>query len=87
MNRGEVLSGNEGSTVHVILLHILCLLGLAHISPTPNQNGRHFPGDILDAFVWMKKFGLKFVPKGPISNNTVLVYIIAWRQIGDKPLS
>ena len=30
---------------------------------------------------------LKFVAKGPIDNNTVLVWIIAWRRKGDKPLS
>ena len=33
------------------------------------------------------KISLKFVPKGPIDKNPVLVYIMAWRRIGDKPLS
>ena len=30
---------------------------------------------------------LKFVPKGPINNNPALVQIMAWRRLGDKPLS
>ena len=30
---------------------------------------------------------MKFVPKGPIDNNPALVEIMAWRRIGDKPLS
>ena len=30
---------------------------------------------------------LKFVPKGLIDNNPALVEIMAWRRIGDKPLS
>ena len=33
------------------------------------------------------KISLKFVPKGPIDNILALVEIMAWRQIGDKPLS
>ena len=30
---------------------------------------------------------LRFVPKGPIDNNPILVKIMAWCWIGDKPLS
>ena len=33
------------------------------------------------------KISLKFVSKGPIDNNPALVQIMAWRRIGDKPLS
>ena len=33
------------------------------------------------------KFSLKFVSKGLIDNNPVLVEIMAWRRIGGKPLS
>ena len=32
------------------------------------------------------KTSLKFVPKGPIDNNTALVQIMAWHRPGDKPL-
>ena len=30
---------------------------------------------------------LKFVPKGPIDNKSVLVQVMAWRRTGDKPVS
>ena len=30
---------------------------------------------------------MKFVLKGPTDNNPALVEIMAWRRIGDKPLS
>ena len=42
-----------------------------------------------DRYSWMKSFkiSLKFVPKGLIDNNQTLVYIMAWRRIGNKPLS
>ena len=32
------------------------------------------------------RFSLKFVPTGPIDNKRASVQVIAWRQIGDKPL-
>ena len=32
------------------------------------------------------KIWLKFVPKGPIDNNSTLVQLMAWHQTGDKPL-
>ena len=39
----------------------------------------------------MKSFvfemSLKYVPKGPIYKNPAVVQIMAWRRIGDKPLS
>ena len=40
-----------------------------------------------EKFCILTKISLKFVPKGPIDNNPALVKIMAWRQIGDKPLS
>ena len=53
------------------------------------QNGRRFADDIFMCIFVSEKscFSLKFVPKGPIDNNPALVYISAWRRIGDKPLS
>ena len=33
------------------------------------------------------KISLKYVRKGPINNNPALVQVMAWRRIGDKPLS
>ena len=33
------------------------------------------------------QISVKFVPDGPIDNNPALVWIMAWRRTGDKPLS
>ena len=33
------------------------------------------------------KISLKYVPRSPIDNKPALVQVMAWRQIGDKPLS
>ena len=38
-------------------------------------------------FCILIKISPKFVPKHPIDNNPALVQIMAWRWIGDKPLS
>ena len=60
---------------------------------SPGQNGRHFADNSVKRIFLMKKFeffikiALKFVPKGPIVNNQALGSIMAWRRIGDKPLS
>ena len=71
-------------------------------SPTPlpwlntlrqRQNGCHFTDDILKCIflnenVWIPiEISWKFVPKGPNDNIPALVYIMAWRRPGDKPLS
>ena len=62
-------------------------------SSPPGQNGRHFADNVFrcifvnEKFFIMIKFSLKFVPKGQIDNNTALVEIMAWRRIGNKPLS
>ena len=59
----------------------------------PRQNGRHFPDDnfkciFLNENVQISiKISLKFVPRDPINNIPALVRIMAWRQLGDKPLS
>ena len=62
-------------------------------SSPPGQNGRHFTDDISGFFLMnekfciLNKFSLKFVPKVPIDNNPALDQTMAWRRIGDKPLS
>ena len=59
----------------------------------PKQNGRHFADDIFKCIFlnendWISlTISLKFVPKGPINNIPALVQIMAWRRLGDKPLS
>ena len=61
-------------------------------SSPPRRNGRHFADDIFKCIFVNEKFrilikiSLKFVPRGPI-DNPALVSIMAWRRIGDKPLS
>ena len=40
-----------------------------------------------EKFCILIKISLKFVPKVPIDNNTLLVQIMAWHRIGNKPLS
>ena len=60
-------------------------------SITPGQNGCHFADGIFKCIfvnenVWIPlKISLKFVPY--LNNYPALVQIMAWRQIGDKPLS
>ena len=59
----------------------------------PRQDGRHFADDsfkfiFLNEYVLISmKISLEFVPKGPINNIPALVQIMAWRRLGDKPLS
>ena len=59
----------------------------------PKQNGRHFADDtfkrtFLNKNMWISiKISLEFVPKGPINNIPALVQIMAWRRLGDEPLS
>ena len=70
---------------------ILCMSG--ECRPQLTHWGRDkwppfFQTTFSNAFSWMKiKISLKFVPKGPISNNPALVQIMARRRSGDKPLS
>ena len=59
----------------------------------PRQNGRFFADDIFKGIfvnenVWtLIKISPKFVPEGLINNIPALVQIMAWRWLGDKPLS
>ena len=59
----------------------------------PRQHGHHFSDDIfkyifVNENVWISiKFSLNIVLGGPINNIPSLVQIMAWRRLGDKPLS
>ena len=59
----------------------------------PRRDGRHFADNILTCIFFNEngciliRFSLKYVHKGSIDNNPVLVQIMAWRRSGDKPLS
>ena len=56
------------------------------------RNRRRFADDIFKCFflnenVWISiRISLKFVPMGPINNNTALVQIMASCRLGNKPL-
>ena len=62
-------------------------------SSAPVQNDHHFTDDTFKCIFVNEKFcisiknSLKFVAKGPIDNNPAMVQIMAWRRIGDNPLS
>ena len=40
----------------------------------------------MESFVFWYEFPMKFVPKRPIDYKSALVQVMAWRQVGDKPL-
>ena len=67
------------------------LIGYVNSSPS-GQNGCNFANDIFrciflnEKFCVLIKVSRKFILNGPIDNNPTLVQIMAWRQIGDKPL-
>ena len=71
---------------------LYCMKKWVNSSPL-GQNDRHFTDNIFrcifvnEKFCILVKISLKFVPKGLIDNKPALVEIMAWRQIGDKPLS
>ena len=91
-----MLHGSETwgpNTPDLQLLHcndcaIFCINSLR-----PRQNDRLFVDDIfksifLNENVWISiKISLKFVPEGLINNIPALIQIMAWRRLGDKPLS
>ena len=66
-------------------------IGSLNSSP-PGENGCHFADNILKCIFLNEKFciwiriSLKFISKGPIDNNWALFQVMAWCQIGDKPL-
>ena len=63
-----------------------------NLSP-PGHYGSNFADDIFICIFINEKFCvlirilMKFVLKAPVDNNPALVQIMAWRRLGDKPLS
>ena len=59
----------------------------------PRQNCSHFQDDIFKCIyfnenIWISiKITLKLLPVCPINNISALVQIMAWRRLGDRPLS
>ena len=41
---------------------------------------------LIEKFYFLFQISLKFVPEGPVDNKWVLVQVMAWRWIGNKPL-
>ena len=68
----------------------LIFLGLTHLPL--DKNGRHLGDDnfrcnfVNEKFCIFIKISPMFVSKGPIDNCQVLVLIMAWGRIGNKPL-
>ena len=71
----------------------ICLKLFAINSLRPRRNRRHFANDIFKHIflyenIWISiEISLKFVSKVPINNIPALAQIMAWRRLGDKPLS
>ena len=62
-------------------------------SSHPGHDSRHFSDDIFRCILGNEKFcilieiSIKFAPKGPIDNNPALIFTMARRRIGNKPIS
>ena len=73
----------------IVVADHLCLFNTLR----PRQNGRLFADDTFKRIFLNEnirisiKIPLKFVPQGLINNIPSLVLIMAWRRLGDKPLS
>ena len=81
--------GTQDSGVPNIQTHLTTVFNTLR----PIQNGRRFADDTFKGIFLNEnvrisiKISLKFVPEGPINNSPALVQIMAWRRLGDKPLS
>ena len=73
-------------------MHTVCLWLCFVNSFLLGQNGCHFAADIFKSIFVNEKNGisiwisLKFILKGPIDDKPALVEVMAWPQIGNKPL-
>ena len=67
-----------------------CLYWLTLNSSPPEQNGCHFADDVFKYIFVDEKSSqilLKFVPEGPIDNNTALVQVLGTRQAASHYLN
>ena len=87
---------HSGSVCHLLSQAGFCqactpMLGGPN-SSAPGQNGRHFTDNIFKSIFLNENvsililISLKFVPNGLIDNTAALVWVMAWRWTGDKPL-
>ena len=66
----------------------ICLLTLFIVDKTAAISQTIFEMNFFnEKFCILIKISLKFVPKSPIDNKPTSLEIMAWRRIGDKPLS
>ena len=92
--RGRNLHGCREIPVNILILMESLKTDEPELnSLRPRQNGRYLADDTFKRILlnenvrsWIKN-SLKFVPNGPINNIPALVQIMAWRRLGDKPLS
>ena len=79
--------GKQNWSCRYVIYHLLLN------SLKPRWNRCHFADDILKCIFWKEnvsvsiKTSLKLIPKHPINSIPTLVQIMAWRRLGDKPLS
>ena len=97
---GSICSNDEDNPIsHPIYLSIAHGVSRGHLLSAvlntlrQRQNGRHFQDDIFNCIflnenVWISiKISLKFVPGGLNNDFLALFKMMAWRRLGDKPLS
>ena len=76
-----------------VVIHYYPSIEMLFNTLRPRQNGRLFADDTFKRIFLNEnirisiKIPLKFVPQGLINNIPSLVLIMAWRRLGDKPLS
>ena len=74
-----------------LLIHALHFILVQLIYPLPDKMAAISQTTLSNAFWWTKFFNfdrisLKFVPNGPIDNETTSVQVMAWRRTSDKTL-
>ena len=73
--------------VLMISLGYICMQHLEAETKWPSFPRRHFPIYTLEWKWILNIVRPNLVPMGPINNSTALFQIMAWRGLGDKPLS
>ena len=95
LNGAYLLAAITGIIISINFLPLGLQTTCHHIFNTLrlSQNGRHFP-DAIFKWIFLNEnvfisldISLKFVPRFRINNIPPLVQIMAWRRLGDKPLS
>ena len=89
----SVFSSSVRKNMNLVLIPVWISIHMPINTLRPRQNGCLFADEIFKCIffnenVWISiTISLKFVPKVRINNIPALVQIMAWRRLGDKPLS